>query len=146
MPLKVLFGPRTLLFRSELVEELGYIPEDYFMYFEETDWCTRIKRKGYALRYVPQSLVWHHFEHKKVNEAFGVYYYNRNQRMFWFRYGTLRSKIRIAAQTLFKKLPEAKRALRAAPDSAHREIFGAHVSSCTDFLLGRFGKRQGLRR
>lgn len=35
-----------LMFRSSDLAQLGYIPENYFLYFEETEWCLRANRKG----------------------------------------------------------------------------------------------------
>lgn len=35
-----------LMFRSSDLSELGLIPEEYFLYFEETEWCLRANRKG----------------------------------------------------------------------------------------------------
>ena len=36
-----------ILFRVADVEALGLIPEQYFLFFEETEWCYRAKRHGY---------------------------------------------------------------------------------------------------
>lgn len=35
-----------LMFRSADLAQLGYIPENYFLYFEETEWCFRANREG----------------------------------------------------------------------------------------------------
>ncbi|MCB0323780.1 MAG: glycosyltransferase family 2 protein [Bdellovibrionales bacterium] len=131
----------SLLMRSAALESVGYLREEFFMYFEETDWCARARRKGYRLRYVPGSIVWHHFSDAKMAEPFGVYYYNRNERLFWFRWGSPSLKLRVIGRTLLKQLPSALRARAQAPDERHRHLFRAHVMSCLDFLFGRFGAR-----
>ena len=38
-----------ILINLNAVKELGFLPEDYFLYFEETDWCVNAKRKGWKL-------------------------------------------------------------------------------------------------
>ncbi len=38
---------------------VGLFDEHYFTYFEDTDWCYRAREKGYRLRVVQESLVWH---------------------------------------------------------------------------------------
>ncbi len=38
-----------ILIRKEAFEEIGLFCEDYFLYFEETDWCFRSKKKGWKL-------------------------------------------------------------------------------------------------
>lgn len=131
----------SLLFRTEVLGRSGYLPEDYFMYFEETDWCTRIKRSGGKLRYVPASVVYHHFDGDKLQSPFNVYYYNRNARLFWFRHGSPAVKLRTVIDTLCRDLPRAWRALRHARGQADRDVFRAHLRSCLDFLLLRFGHR-----
>ncbi len=39
----------AMFFASEIIDEYGYIPEQYFLYFEETDWTYRMKLKGVPL-------------------------------------------------------------------------------------------------
>ncbi|HQH26499.1 MAG TPA: glycosyltransferase family 2 protein [Oligoflexia bacterium] len=131
----------SLFIRAAVLDEVGYLPERYFMYFEETDWCVRMRQKSLRLRYVPQSLVWHHFDDRKMQEAFGVYYYNRNERFFWFRYGTITQRFALVTKTLFRDLPRALRALWYAPDAQLRAVFRAHTASAFDFLCGRSGRR-----
>ncbi len=130
----------SILVRTSVIKEIGLLPEEYFMYFEETDWCQRMRKASYRLHYVPSSVVYHHFSDPKMQTAFTVYYYNRNNRLFWWRYSN--SKLRVIRKTLLKELPSALRALFAAESAEHRQLFIAHTKSCLDFLLGRFGKRQ----
>lgn len=130
----------SMLVRSSVVSEVGYLPEEYFMYFEETDWCQQMRNSNYLLRYVPKSVVYHHFSDDKMQTAFTVYYYNRNNRLFWSRYSA--SRLRIFGATLFRDLPRAMRALVAAQTPEQRRLFFAHAKSCFDFLFGRFGKRR----
>jgi len=36
----------AMMIRRDLLNELGGFDEDYFMYFEETDFCVRVRRRG----------------------------------------------------------------------------------------------------
>lgn len=38
-----------LLFRTAVLDTVGPLPEQYFMYFEETDWCRRVAAHGWRL-------------------------------------------------------------------------------------------------
>lgn len=49
-----------LLIRQETVQRIGLLDEEFFLYFEETDWCTRARRQGWKGFYVPQADVVHH--------------------------------------------------------------------------------------
>ncbi|HHW12144.1 MAG TPA: glycosyltransferase family 2 protein [Firmicutes bacterium] len=45
--------------KRALLPELGYFDENYFHYFEETDYCYNARRHGYKVLYVPTSRVIH---------------------------------------------------------------------------------------
>ena len=48
----------SMLVARQFIEDVGYMQEDYFLYFEEIDWAMRGKGK-YRMGYAPQSLVYH---------------------------------------------------------------------------------------
>lgn len=49
----------SLMVRREVVDRVGLMPEEYFMYFEETDWCYQMKQKGWKLKAVNCEPVMH---------------------------------------------------------------------------------------
>lgn len=49
----------SIMIRREVLETIGGLDENYFLYFEETEFCWRAKRAGYPMWYVPQSRVIH---------------------------------------------------------------------------------------
>jgi len=49
----------SLMIRREVFEEIGLMDEDYFLYFEESDFCLQAQRKGWELWFVPQSEIIH---------------------------------------------------------------------------------------
>jgi hypothetical protein len=50
-----------LLVRSEVVRQVGPLDERFFMYYEEIEWCRRIKQAGWKVYYVPEARVVHHW-------------------------------------------------------------------------------------
>jgi GT2 family glycosyltransferase len=42
-----------------VIQKVGMMAECYFLYYEEHDWATRIKKAGYKLWYVSNSVVLH---------------------------------------------------------------------------------------
>jgi GT2 family glycosyltransferase len=48
-----------LLLRREVLDQVGSLDEDYFIYSEEVDLCYRIQRAGWRLFWVPQAEVVH---------------------------------------------------------------------------------------
>jgi hypothetical protein len=48
-----------LLLRKDVLEQVGFLDEDYFMYSEEVDLCYRIQHAGWRIYWVPQAVVVH---------------------------------------------------------------------------------------
>ena len=48
-----------LVARRDVFEKVGMLDERYQAYFEDTDWCMRVRRAGFRVRYVPAAQVWH---------------------------------------------------------------------------------------
>jgi N-acetylglucosaminyl-diphospho-decaprenol L-rhamnosyltransferase len=42
-----------LMIRRQAVEQIGLLDEQFFLYFEETDWCYRAAQAGWKVTYVP---------------------------------------------------------------------------------------------
>ena len=49
----------AMMVPKKVIEEVGLMPELYFLYYEEFDWCEQIKRKGYKVYYQYKSLIYH---------------------------------------------------------------------------------------
>ena len=49
-----------LLTPRAVFEQVGGFSEDYFMYYEDMDYCRRVQKAGFTNYYVPQALVVHH--------------------------------------------------------------------------------------
>lgn len=49
----------AMFLRRSALDEAGLLGEDYFMYFEETDLCWRLREKGWAVRAIPSRPVMH---------------------------------------------------------------------------------------
>jgi len=56
-----------MMVRRKAIEEVGLLDEDYFLFFEETDWCYRMKKAGWKVYHVPQAQVFH-FQGKSVEK------------------------------------------------------------------------------
>ncbi|MCE7985815.1 MAG: glycosyltransferase family 2 protein [Caldilinea sp. CFX5] len=49
----------ALLVRRAVIEQIGLLDEDFFCYWEETEWCMRATKAGWHLIHVPQAKIWH---------------------------------------------------------------------------------------
>jgi GT2 family glycosyltransferase len=58
--LEVDFAPACcLLIRSKVFRNVGYFDERYFVYFEDTDFCFRVRRAGHTIVYEPAARIVH---------------------------------------------------------------------------------------
>lgn len=73
----------AMLVKKEAIQKAGLMPEIYFLYYEELDWCNRIKEAGYQICYEPTSLVFHK-ESISVGKqsVLKVYYMTRNRLIY----------------------------------------------------------------
>lgn len=73
----------AMLLPRRVIEEVGEMPEEFFLYYEEHDWTEQIKRAGYKVFYHGLSKVYH-----KESISVGrysdrkVYYMTRNRILF----------------------------------------------------------------
>ena len=49
----------AILVRRAAIEKAGMLDKDFFIYWEETEWCIRIGRAGWRIVHVPQARIWH---------------------------------------------------------------------------------------
>ena len=79
-----------LLVRKEVLEKAGLIPECYFLFFEEMEWCLRVQKAGYKLATLFNTGVYHKGSASiKTTGTLSRYYMARNRVLFVRRNGTL---------------------------------------------------------
>lgn len=73
----------AMMVRREIIEKVGAFSDNFFIYYEELDWCERIKKAGYEVWVDMQALLYHK-ESMTVGKhsAFKEYYMNRNRILF----------------------------------------------------------------
>jgi GT2 family glycosyltransferase len=49
----------SMLVSAALIDTVGLMEEDYFLFFEEIDWCQRAQKAGYLLAYAHDAVVYH---------------------------------------------------------------------------------------
>ncbi len=81
----------AMMVSKEVVEKVGMLPECYFLYYEELDWCEQMGRAGFEMWYEPLVTVFH-----KGSVTVGgkespvrVYYQTRNRLLYARRNRTI---------------------------------------------------------
>ena len=73
----------VIMTRREIINKIGLCDPEYFIYFEDTDFCIRAKRVGYKVIYVPSAIFWHKGSMTVGKFSYNNYYYlRRNQIRF----------------------------------------------------------------
>lgn len=82
----------ALLVKSALLRDVGLMYEDYFLYFEEIDWCSRAASKGWKMVTATDSFVFHKegasigTASRSRRSALSQYYLSRNLIHFYKRF------------------------------------------------------------
>ena len=76
----------AMMLSKAVIEKIGGMPEDFFLYYEELDWCEQVRRAGYQIFYEPKALIFHK-ESMAVNKLNHLknYYLTRNRILFMRR-------------------------------------------------------------
>jgi hypothetical protein len=90
-----------------VVEKAGMMPEFFFLYYEELDWCETIKAAGYKVYVVPASKVYHK-ESMSIgkNSTLKTYYMTRNRLLFMRRHTSGLIKISWMLFFVFFSIPK----------------------------------------
>ena len=77
----------ALMVRRSIVDRIGIMPEENFLYWDDTEWCYRCNQAGYKVASVGNAVVLHAMGAKKeaVN-TFPTYYAWRNWIRFFIKY------------------------------------------------------------
>jgi GT2 family glycosyltransferase len=84
----------SMLIRPAVLQAIGGMDENYFLYFEETDFCYRAKQRGFGTWYVPESRVMHIMgqstsvtDPKLARKRLPAYWFASRRRYYAMTYG-----------------------------------------------------------
>lgn len=133
----------SMMIRREVFESIGLLDEDYFMYFEEVDFCLRAKQSGWSCWYVPQSHVVHFVgqssgvtDSKRPPKRLPTYWFDSRRRYFLKNHGWLYTALADAAWLVGFTLWRWRRAVQQKPDTDPPKVW-------SDFLLNSIFVRGG---
>ena len=73
----------SLFARREVPARIGGLDEDYFTYWEDSDWCQRAAEAGWQTLFVPAARVWHHVTPDTGGKLDRARLYDARNRMIW---------------------------------------------------------------
>ena len=80
----------ALMVRRQVIDEVGLLDEDFFMYCEEIDWCMRIKNAGWQIVCWPQAEIVHYVGQStaQFREEMHVALHKSRRRLYEKHYGS----------------------------------------------------------
>ncbi len=91
----------AMMVPREVLKTVGMMSEDFFLYYEELDWCEQIRRAGFEVWVEPNAKIYHKesYSVRKIS-ALKTYYINRN-RLFFMRRNRTKAQWRAFCVFLF---------------------------------------------
>ena len=132
----------SMIVRREVFESAGLMDEEYFMYYEEMDFCLQAKKAGWSCWYVPQSHVVHLVgqssgvtDTKRPPKRLPQYWFDSRRRYFLKNHGWLYTALADAAWTVGFVLWRVRRVIQRKPDQDPPNVLGDFVRNSV-FLKG----------
>ena len=76
-----------LLIKRAVIEKIGLMPEDYFLYYEDTDWSLAAQKAGFKCIFVYGAKIWHKGSKSSIEGSPSyIYYHIRNGLMMAQKY------------------------------------------------------------
>ena len=133
----------ALLARTEAYRALGGVCEWFFMYYEDTDLCWRMRLAGWEVRFCPEALVWHDYRFDKG--AAKWYWLERNRQWSVLSNYSAFSLVLLAPLLLGTELTVAAIALRGAWLGELVRAWGSTARALPELLRWRRRVQAGRR-
>lgn len=114
----------AMMVPRRVIDKVGMMPEFFFLYYEEVDWCESIKRAGYKIFFVPQSKVYHK-ESMSIGKGstLKTYYMTRNRLLYMRRNTAGLMKLSWILFFVFVSLPKNALMFTIRRDIQHARAF-----------------------
>lgn len=131
-----------MLINGNVIRKIGGLSKEYFIYWEESDWCLRAKELGYASWYEPRSVIYHNFHSAMKGKETPFYMYMQYRNAFIYAKRHFHGLKRLQFLLLFPihLLNRWRVLLMAGNAKGAKAIFQGIV----DYFKGNTGK-QGLK-
>lgn len=75
-----------MLINRDIFYKVGFLPEEYFMYYEDVDYSMKLSVHNVSIMFIPNSILWHKISKESRRTDFVEYYSNRNRFYFIKKY------------------------------------------------------------
>lgn len=126
-----------LLIRKEVIDKIGLMPEEFFLYFEDADWCLMAQEAGYLCVYEPSAILEHKVAQTTGEYSYNYIYYNtRNGLLLASRHSGFLKKTLIYLLACWIIIKQKAKLMVGYK----KEWSSAMLRGAEDFLRKKFGK------
>lgn len=113
-----------MMINRAATEKVGLFDENFFLYCEDVDWCTRMRAGGFKVFYLPEAQVIHHKGKSSSKESSRMIREYHRSAWYFYRKHYSRSASRLLTAVMFS---------------------GIHARKCWLLLLDALSSRKGVR-
>lgn len=127
-----------ILIKRKVIEKIGLMDENYFLYCEDVDWCLRARKAGFLCTVVEESRISHKVSSGSKIASFPyIYYHTRNGLLLAKRNAPILVKFLAYVSSLGLYLKQVVKLVILPSKSIWAK---AIMKGIRDFYKGRFGK------
>jgi GT2 family glycosyltransferase len=124
----------SMIVRTQVFRDVGFLDERFFMYFEEVDFCVAARRVGWEIWYVPESRVVHLVgsasqlsDARKHRKRRPTYWFDSRRRYFVKNHGVTYACVADIAYTVGFSLWRVRRFVQRKDDPDPPKMLGDFV-------------------
>lgn len=91
-----------LLVKRAVLEQIGLLNDNYFLYLEDVEFCHRARLSGWGIEYDPSFFLWHKVAKSTGGSGSGIndYFITRNRLLFGLKYAAIRTRLALLRLSL----------------------------------------------
>jgi hypothetical protein len=129
----------AMMVRRSALDQVGLMPECYFLYYEELDWSVNFTRHGYEIWYDPCCTIYHKESRTTGQDSpLKIYYISRNRLLFAQR--NITAPVRYLTYAYLIGIVAVRDLLKLSLHGRFAQC-KALLSGLSDFVKGRQGYR-----
>lgn len=135
----------ALFATKRAIEATGLLAPEFFLMWEEVDWCWRMRKAGFPSLFVPQAKLFH-----KISQSFEegnrcptrLYYYMRNRLLFLKRHFTWKQRLSFYLRDFRKEIIEM---LNPFASKQKKREHRASLRGAFDYFIGHFYSKNRIK-
>ncbi len=128
----------AMLIQKDVFDKIGFLDENYFLYFEDADFCINARKRSIPVNFAPEIKISHAVSSstKKLGSPLLLRYHYRNALYFNFKNGPFYIKLAVPIWSYFILFKQSLKILFGI----NRESSKSILNGVLDFHLNRMGK------